>query len=401
MSAESRPPAPPSRRNWVFLALAVALAGGGYFALKSGDKATGPRYRTTTLEKRTVIRRVEASGHLAVIRRVEVPSLLQGRMLKVNKKLKDEVKAGEVLASLEPLPTSMNADVATAQVAAASGGVAQAEVEVRALRAQLKQAESLKAKGLAGEAEVQSVRVKVEAAEAAMRAAGAQRTAAKAALSSGNGWPRTPTSSRPSTASCSTRRTSRAAWSAPAAAPSSCWPTRSTACTSPPRSPSWTSRSCRTARPPRSPSIPSPARNSRPRSCRWGSRRPAPGSLVTYPVTFELENPGRRLRPGLSATAGVEADRAADTFAVPEAALRYAPADAPPAEDRSRVFRVTQAGTLETVAIRAGLSDGAFTVVMSAEKAPPLALGDAIVIGTLKADEAAPAGGINLTGKKP
>ena len=65
------------------------------------------------------------------------------------------------------------------------------------------------------------------------------------------------------------------------------------------------------------------------------------------------------------------------------------------------MFRVTQAGTLETVAIRAGLSDGAFTVVMSAEKAPPLALGDAIVIGTLKADEAAPAGGINLTGKKP
>jgi RND family efflux transporter MFP subunit len=184
MSAESRPPAPPSRRNWVFLALAVALAGGGYFALKSGDKATGPRYRTTTLEKRTVIRRVEASGHLAIIRRVEVPSLLQGRMLKVNKKLKDEVKAGEVLASLEPLPTSMNADVATAQVAAASGGVAQAEVEVRALRAQLKQAESLKAKGLAGEAEVQSVRVKVEAAEAAMRAAGAQRNAAQAALTS-------------------------------------------------------------------------------------------------------------------------------------------------------------------------------------------------------------------------
>ena len=402
MSAESRPPAPPSRRNWVILALVVALGGGGYFALKGGDKATGPRYRTTTLEKRTVIRRVEASGHLAIIRRVEVPSLLQGRMLRVNKKLNDQVKAGEVLASLEPLPTPMNADVATAQVAAASGGVAQAEVEVRALRNQIKQAEALLAKGLAGASEVQQLRVKLEAAEAAMRAAGAQRTAAQAALVSAK------------------RLASNADLVAPIDGVVLAAPDEEGSLVGPSSGPIFvladtldrlhlaaevSELDVALLQDGQAAEITVdalPGEKFPAKVVSVGLTPARSGSLVTYPVTFELENPGRRLRPGLSATAGVEADRAADTFAVPEAALRYAPPDAPPAEDRSRVFRLGQGGAIETVAIRAGLSDGAFTVVMSADKAPPLALGDAIVIGTLKADEAAPAaGGINLSGKKP
>ena len=56
------------------------------------------------------------------------------------------------------------------------------------------------------------------------------------------------------------------------------------------------------------------------------------------------------------------------------------------------------AGQPEPIAVRAGLSDGAFTVVISAEKAPPLALGDAIVIGASKGNESASSGGISLSG---
>lgn len=401
MSAESRPPAPPSRRPWVVLLLVAIAAGVAWFTLKGGDQVAGPRYRTATLEKRTVIRRVESSGHLAVTRRVEVPSLLQGRMLKANVKMGAQVKAGDVLATMEPLPTPMNADVARAQLAAAAGGVAQAEAEVRALTDQLKQALELQKKGLVGAAEIQQTRAKLEAATAALRAAGAQRTAAQANLNSAQ------------------RLASNADLVAPIDGVVLVAPDEEGSLIGPTSGPifvlagtldrlllaaevSELDVALLRADQPAEISVDALPGEHFPGKVVYVGLTPArAGSLVTYPVTYELENPGQRLRPGLSATARVEADRAADAFAVPEAALRYAPPDAPAAEDRSRVFRVTPAGVLESVPVRAGLSDGAFTVVMSAEKAPPLAIGDAIVIGAAKGNEGTPAGGINLSGKKP
>ena len=401
MSAESRPPAPPSRRPWVMLALAAALAGGGWYVLKGGEKVVGPRFHTTTLEKRTVIRRVEASGHLAVTRRVEVPSLLQGRMLKVNATINSTVKAGDVLARMEPLPTAMNADVATAQVAAAAGGVAQADAEVRALTEKLKQASALKDKGLVGAAEVQQLRSQLEAATAALRAAGAQKTAAQATLLSAK------------------RLASNADLVAPIDGVVLVAPDVEGSLIGPASGPIFilagtldrlllaaevSELDVALLRPdqPAELSVDALPGERFPGKVVYVGLTPArAGSLVTYPVTFELENPGQRLRPGLSATAGVEADRAVDAFAVPEAALRYAPPDAPRADDRSRLFRLGAAGNIEAVGVRAGLSDGAFTVVTTADKAPPLALGDAIVIGAIKGAETAPAGGLNLSGKKP
>jgi HlyD family secretion protein len=385
MSADARPPAPPSRRPLTLVLLALVVAGGAWFVMKGGDPVTGPRFKTQPLEKRTIVRRVEASGHLAVSRRVEVPSLLQGRLLSVGTRVGDVVKAGAVLARIEPQPSSMNPDVAAAQFAAAQGTVAQAAIEAQANAEAREQAAKLAAKGLVGETESRQTKAKAQAASAALVAAKGQAAAARAALAEAK------------------RLASFSALVAPIDGVVIAAPDEEGRLVGPAVGPIFVladtlDRLLLAAEVSELDvallkvgvmaeiSVDAlPGERFPAKVLSVGLIPARSGAMVTYPVTFELENPGQRLRPGLSATARVEADRATDVLSVPEAALRFAPADAPPAEDRARIFRLGAAGTLEAIPVRAGLSDGAFTAVEA----------------NAKADEPAATGGLSLGGKKP
>jgi HlyD family secretion protein len=121
--------------------------------------------------------------------------------------------------------------------------------------------------------------------------------------------------------------------------------------------------------------------------------------VVTYGVLLRVENPERRLRPGMTATAEVEVKRIADALLVPNAALRFAPPQALAEETRSplsslfmrrppskpkpaggderareqRVYRL-RGGELEGVDVTVGASDGVFTEIVAGELAPDDAL---------------------------
>ncbi|MCK6570335.1 efflux RND transporter periplasmic adaptor subunit [Myxococcota bacterium] len=401
MSADARPPAPPSRRPLTLLVLVLAIAAGAWFVMKRGEPVAGPKFKTEAVSKRTIVRRVEASGHLEVSRRVEVPSLLQGRLLSVGTRVGDTVKSGTVLARIEPQPTSMNPEVAAAQFAAAQGTVAQAAIEAQANADAREQAAKLAAKGLVGETESRQTQAKAQAASAALAAAKGQAAAARAALAEAK------------------RLASFSALVAPIDGVVIVAPDEEGRLVGPAAGPIFvladTLDRLQLAAEVSELDVALlkigvaaeisvdalPGERFPAKVLSVGLTPARSGAMVTYPVTFELENPGQRLRPGLSATARVEADRASDVLAVPEAALRFAPADAPPAEDRARVFRIGSTGAIEAVAVRAGLSDGAFTAVEGVEKGPALNPGDAVIVGNAKGDEPAAAGGINLSGKKP
>ena len=51
-------------------------------------------------------------------------------------------------------------------------------------------------------------------------------------------------------------------------------------------------------------------------------------NVVTYTTIIDVPNPGRRLKPGMTATVSIQTARADDTLRVPAAALRYTPARA-------------------------------------------------------------------------
>jgi HlyD family secretion protein len=121
--------------------------------------------------------------------------------------------------------------------------------------------------------------------------------------------------------------------------------------------------------------------------------------VVTYGVLLRVENPERRLRPGMTATAEIEVKRIADALLVPNAALRFAPPRAPEEPGRSifsslfmrrppsppkrasgdehareqRVYRL-RGSELEGVDVTVGATDGVFTEIVSGKLSPEDAL---------------------------
>jgi len=105
-------------------------------------------------------------------------------------------------------------------------------------------------------------------------------------------------------------------------------------------------------------------------------------TVVAYPVTFRVENPDLKLRPGMSADARIFVAEARDVIAVREGALRFSP-DAEGTGNRTRIWISRDGKTSEPVEVTVGLSDGAFTQI-TPKGSQPLSAGDPAVIGFLR-----------------
>jgi HlyD family secretion protein len=105
-------------------------------------------------------------------------------------------------------------------------------------------------------------------------------------------------------------------------------------------------------------------------------------NVVTYKGVLLVKNPDLLLKPGMTATAEILTGRIANAVLVPNAALRFVPADyivktAPPAQTGTGLGRVwTVAGTrLKAHDLKLGGSNGRFTVMRSGDIKP----GDQVV----------------------
>ena len=124
--------------------------------------------------------------------------------------------------------------------------------------------------------------------------------------------------------------------------------------------------------------------------------------VVMYPVTLLVQNPDGALLPGMSARVQLEVARAENVLSVHEAALRFTPADAEPAEPRSRVWVRRGVDDVEELPITTGVSDGVHTELRPAEgeEADELAEGTPLAIGLLNPDTGAKKPAISLGKKK-
>jgi HlyD family secretion protein len=115
-------------------------------------------------------------------------------------------------------------------------------------------------------------------------------------------------------------------------------------------------------------------------------------NVVSYVTVIDVPNPGLKLKPGMTAAVTIETARADNVLKVPNAALRFKPADAggtrparagsarPPSngnEDKGAVWLLSQDRPTR-VPVRTGISDGRDTAVLEGDLTP----GTAVITGT-------------------
>ncbi|HEX5337464.1 MAG TPA: efflux RND transporter periplasmic adaptor subunit [Gallionella sp.] len=111
-------------------------------------------------------------------------------------------------------------------------------------------------------------------------------------------------------------------------------------------------------------------------------------NVVTYDVVISVDNPEQILLPGMTAYVNIVVAQRRDALLVPNAALRYKPADAPPAspDDKgakrkrdafSGTVYVLRDGKPAPVAVTLGITDNRNTEIVGGELKP----GDQLIVG--------------------
>ena len=130
-------------RGRVIIGVGVLAAVGGVaiFITRSGN--TGVMVETTKVTRVDALQSfVTASGEIVATRYADIGSAVMGRLVELVVKEGDAVKAGQVLARIDPVQASSTADAAAASVGALEADARAAATQVRAAQAALDESQS-------------------------------------------------------------------------------------------------------------------------------------------------------------------------------------------------------------------------------------------------------------------
>jgi HlyD family secretion protein len=164
------------RRRWaryVVLAVVLAVAGLAVRAARRGSSGAGPRFKEVAVTRADLRVTVSATGTLKAQSTVEVGAEVSGRVLKVLVEPNDRVRVGDLLAEIDPEPSRVTTEEASARVAASRAALRQAEATLNETSLAKERAAKMVAQGVLSERER-------EAADAAHDRALAARASAAA-----------------------------------------------------------------------------------------------------------------------------------------------------------------------------------------------------------------------------
>jgi len=125
------------RRWWMGGAFVLlAAAGGGAYYYYYGTGQERPAYRFATVERGRVVSAVSASGTLRAVVTVEVGSQVSGQIKELAADFNTVVRAGQVIARLDPAQFEANVRQAQAELAVARANVTMQEATLAELEAQ-------------------------------------------------------------------------------------------------------------------------------------------------------------------------------------------------------------------------------------------------------------------------
>jgi HlyD family secretion protein len=140
------------------------VAGGGYAGYRYWKRPAAPpvEYRTATVSRGDIVQAVTANGSLNPVRNVEVGSQISGIITKINVDFNSKVKAGDVIAQIDPATYERALVQAEAELANA-----QAALELAQLN--FDRAQELFANNLISKSEFDQAKVNLSQAEAVVK----------------------------------------------------------------------------------------------------------------------------------------------------------------------------------------------------------------------------------------
>jgi HlyD family secretion protein len=117
----------------IFLLVAAGLFAGWWFYLRNPD-GDAIKYQTTAITRGPVTQAVTATGTLNPVLKVQVGSQVSGIILKLFADYNSEVKSGQVIGELDPATYKANVSQAEAQLASAEAQLNLAELNARRQR---------------------------------------------------------------------------------------------------------------------------------------------------------------------------------------------------------------------------------------------------------------------------
>ena len=130
------------KAGWIVSVLVVALAIAGYVFF-SGERKVPIRYKTAPVERGPVVSVVTATGTINPVVLVQVGTQVSGMIQSLHADFNTIVKAGDVVARIDPAPFQARRDQAAANLQMAKANVARARTDLAQRKRELDRTQSL------------------------------------------------------------------------------------------------------------------------------------------------------------------------------------------------------------------------------------------------------------------
>lgn len=186
------------KTTWISAAVVLALAGGGVVWWLQRSAADAVQYRTAKIERGPLQATVSASGTVNPVTQVSVGTQVSGQIKEIYVDFNSEVKAGQLIAVIDPESIEYRVRQAQADTDSARAAVLTAQANAAASRAGVSRAQSdlveaqrtfdrnvsLQAQGFISQAEVDRTRALVATASENLKSAQAQVGVSEAQIKS-------------------------------------------------------------------------------------------------------------------------------------------------------------------------------------------------------------------------
>ena len=379
--------------------LLVGLAIGGYVFF-NGERKIPVRYRTAAVERGAVVSVVTATGSINPVVSVQVGTQVSGMIKSLHADFNSIVKAGDIVAVIDPEPFSARRDQAASNLEMAKANVARAKNEQAQRQRELNRAKSLAAQQFVSQNDVDMAMTNAQGADAQVNVSMAQVKQAEAAMNAAEldlkyTTIRSPVNGIVVARNVEVGQTVAASFATPNLFLIALDLTKMQVDTYVSESDIGGITEGKDA------SFTVDAYPGVPFAGTIRQVRLAPiavQNVVTYNVVIGVENKDLRLKPGMTANVSIVVAQREDVLKVPNAALRFVP---PKSEVASRpsgganqeagaralvagggpptrpLWMEADNGEPVPVKVQIGISDGAYTEVLS----EGLAVGDEVIVG--------------------